>query len=39
VSVHISKIPNESPETMNETLQNISVDENEIKTMLAHLKD
>jgi copper homeostasis protein len=30
---------NESPSTMNETILNMSVDENEIKTMLAHLKD
>jgi copper homeostasis protein len=35
----IATYANKSPTTMNETIQNISVDENEIKTMLAHLKD
>jgi copper homeostasis protein CutC len=35
----IATYANESPSTMNETILNMSVDENEIKTMLAHLKD
>jgi len=35
----IATFANESPNTMNESLQNISVDETEIKTMLAHLKN